>query len=186
MIRVTVGRVGRAHGVHGHVAIVVLTDEPERRFAVGTRLDVTPPEHAVRPYPAELTVLAAQWHSGRLLMRFDGFGDRNEVEALQGAELSVEVDPLERPADPAEWYDHQLVGLAAFSAGGEPLGTVADVLHMPGQDCLEIATESGESVLVPFVSQIVTEIQPESGRLILDPPGELFPGPGAQPSASGS
>ncbi|MFM9095846.1 MAG: ribosome maturation factor RimM, partial [Actinomycetes bacterium] len=35
-----VGRLGRPHGVHGEISVEVRTDEPELRFAKGSRLSV--------------------------------------------------------------------------------------------------------------------------------------------------
>ena len=40
-MRVIVGRIGRPHGIRGEVVIGVRTDEPDLRFAVGSRLDLT-------------------------------------------------------------------------------------------------------------------------------------------------
>ncbi len=37
---VVVGRIGPAHGLKGEVFVEPRTDEPERRFATGARLDV--------------------------------------------------------------------------------------------------------------------------------------------------
>ena len=64
MVGVVVGVVGRAHGVHGEVAVDVRTDEPERRFASGQRL-------RAEDRPATFTVRSSRDHSGRLLVRFE-------------------------------------------------------------------------------------------------------------------
>jgi len=62
---------------------------------------------------------------------------------------------------------------------GEPVGKVADVLHH-GQDLLVIAGDgdrSGAEILVPFVAQLVPEVDVAAGRLVIDPPpGLLDPG----------
>ena len=65
-MQVTVGRIGRPHGIRGDVVVGVRTDEPEARFAVGARLDTDPP--AIGP----LTVAAVRWQSGELIVRFKG------------------------------------------------------------------------------------------------------------------
>ena len=38
---VVVGRIGRAHGLKGEVFVEPRTDEPERRFTTGARLDTS-------------------------------------------------------------------------------------------------------------------------------------------------
>src|SRR5205823_8207343 len=132
---VVVGRVGRAHGIRGQVAVEVRTDEPGERLAPGAVL-LTDPE-SVGP----LTVTAGQVHSGRLLLTFEGVADRAAAEALRGTLLQADVDPDRRPDDEDEWYDHQLVGLAAVLPGGARLGVVREVLHLPGHDLLAVVDD---------------------------------------------
>lgn len=123
--------------------------------------------------PATLTVAATRWHSGRLLLRFDGVADRDGAEALRGLLLAVEQDPAELPLTGDEFYDHQLVGTAALLVSGESLGMVTDVLHLPGQDLLVVTTDDGAEVMVPFVAEIVPEVDITAGWLVVDPPEGL-------------
>jgi 16S rRNA processing protein RimM len=167
-MQVVVGRVGRAHGVRGDVAVEVRTDEPERRFAPGAVL-TTEPESA-----GPLTVRRSRWHSGRLLLSFERVDDRTTAEALRGVELVVTVDPSERPADPEEHYDRHLRGLTVHRPDGLLLGRVSDVVHLPAQDLLEVTDPSGRPVLVPFVAALVPEVDVPGGRVVVDPPAGLF------------
>ena len=50
-IEVVVGRIGRPHGLRGEVTVDVRTDEPERRFAVGTTLRAEPPRGSASRSP---------------------------------------------------------------------------------------------------------------------------------------
>jgi 16S rRNA processing protein RimM len=85
----------------------------------------------------------------------------------------TEVDPAERPADPEEYYDRQLVGLTVLDAAGATLGPVTAVLHLPEQDLLEIDL-AGERRLVPFVGALVSEVDLASGTVrLVDVPGLL-------------
>ncbi|MGH3424303.1 MAG: ribosome maturation factor RimM [Nocardioidaceae bacterium] len=170
-MQVVIGKVGRAHGVRGEVAVEVRTDEPERRFAPGSVLCFEG-----RGGDGDLTVTSARPHSGRLLVRFEQVDDRSAAEALRGATLSVEVDQREHPEDPEEYYDHQLVGLEARTGPGDVVGAVAEVLHLPAQDTLSITTPAGGEVLVPFVADLVPEVHVDDGYLVVaDVPGLLDP-----------
>lgn len=175
---VIVGRIGRAHGIRGEVAVEPRTDDPDARIGVGAQLH-TEPDSA-----GPLTVSSTRWHGDRLLVRFTGVGDRNAAEGLRGIRLLAEVDPDERPDDPEEFYDRQLVGMEAVTTDGEPVGEVADVVHLPGQDLLSVRAPDGHEILVPFVTQIVPEVDLGSGRVVLDPPDGLLEAPetgGPQP-----
>ncbi len=175
-LRVVVGRIGRAHGLRGDVAVEVRTDDPGLRFSPGALLYVAAESSDGAKDPARpetLVVVAARWHSGRLLLRFEGIVDRDAAERVRGLLLEVEQDPAELPLTGDEFYDHQLVGLAAHLMTGELLGSVTDVLHVPGQDLLVVTTEDGEA-MIPFVAEIVTEVDIVTGRLLVDPPEGLI------------
>ncbi|MEP7024662.1 MAG: ribosome maturation factor RimM [Actinomycetota bacterium] len=172
-MQLVVGRVGRPHGIRGDVAVQVRTDDPGLRFKPGSVL-ATDPATA-----GPLTVLSARWHSGKLLVSFDGVTDRSQAEELTGTYLAVDSAEVGPPEDPDEFNDHDLIGLQAVTTGGEPVGTVRDVLHH-GQDLLVIAPAdgSGADALVPFVLAIVPEVDIAAGRVVIDPPPGLL-GPDA-------
>src|SRR5690349_18719807 len=145
---VVVGRLSRAHGIRGEIAVTVRTDEPERRFAPGSSLvcgDRT------------LTVRSSRHHSGRLLVAFEEVPDRTAAEQLTGTLLEAEIDPGEVPDDPEEFYDHQLVDLAVQTADGTVVGTVTAVLHLPEQDSLVVDVD-GREVIVPLVDALVPDV----------------------------
>lgn len=165
---VTVGRIGRAHGIRGEVSVDVRTDSPDLRFGEGARL-ATDPERI-----GPLIVRRTRWHSGRLLVRFEGVGDRAGAEALRGILLLADVSADEHPADSDEFYDHQLVGMRVVTTSGIDVGAVADVLHLPEQDLLVVQQDRSADVLVPFVAEIVPEVDRAAGRVVIDPPTGLL------------
>ncbi|TDD61139.1 ribosome maturation factor RimM [Actinomadura darangshiensis] len=161
-----VGRIGRPHGVRGEVTIDVRTDEPDSRFAAGTEISTDP----VAAGP--LTIERIRWHSGRLLVRFAGIGGRDAAEALRGIWLVVDPGDIPPSADPDDFHDQELIGLAVVTADGTDVGRVADILHH-GQDILVVRGAGGER-LVPFVAALVPEVDVPGGRLVIDPPPGLL------------
>jgi 16S rRNA processing protein RimM len=175
-IEVVVGRVGKPHGLRGEVTVEVRTDEPDRRFAVGTTLRAERPQGSAAAWPA-LTVAGTRWHQSTLLVRFEELPDRTTAEGARGLVLHADVPADESPEDPDEFYDHQLVGLAAEDLDGRPLGEVTAVLH-GAQDLLQIRTPDGRDALVPFVSALVPEVDVAGGRVVVaDRPGLVTPFP---------
>jgi len=169
-MQLVVGRVVRPHGVRGELVVEVRTDDPELRLAAGAVLATEPA--AAGP----LTVASTRWHSGRLLVSFNGFDDRNEADRLRGVLLLVDSAELEDLADPDEFRDHQLIGLAVVGPGGEEVGEIADVLHY-GQDLLVVAgsgKRAGTEIMVPFVSAIVPEVDLAARLVRIDPPPGLL------------
>ena len=169
-----VGRIGRPHGLKGEVAVEPRTDEPDRRFAAGARLQTERNRPGQQTHDA-LTVRSTRWHSGRLLVTFDELADRSAAELARGTVLVVPVDPTESPEDPEEFYDHQLIGLEVEDSDGARVGRVTAVEHTGGQDLLHIEVD-GVDVLFPFVSALVPVVDVPGGRLVVDDrPGLLRP-----------
>ena len=166
-MQVTVGRIGRPHGVRGDVVVGVRTDEPELRFAKGSRLDTDPA--SLGP----LTVAGTKWHSGELLVKFQGIGDRDAAADLRGTWLLVDSASIAPPDDPDEFNDSDLRGLAVRTLDGTDVGVVDDVLHS-GQDTLVVKAADGREVMIPFVKAIVPEVDVASGYLVIDPPVGLL------------
>ncbi|MEU1668900.1 ribosome maturation factor RimM [Streptomyces sparsogenes] len=167
-MQLVVARIGRAHGIKGEVTVEVRTDEPELRLAPGAVLATDP--SSVGP----LTIETGRVHSGRLLLRFAGVADRTAAEALRNTLLIAEVDPEETPEDPEEYYDHQLIDLDVVTVDGTEVGRIAEISHLPYQDLLVVRRPDGGEVLVPFVSQVVPEIDLEEQRAVIDPPPGLL------------
>lgn len=129
------------------------TDEPERRFAVGSVLLAD----------RELTIMDVRF-GARLMVLFDGCRDREDAESLRGLWLHLDVsDSPDDPDDPDEFYDHQLEGLTVL-VEGRAIGAVREVLHLPGQDLLEVDL-GDRAVLIPFVAEIVPTVDLGAGEV---------------------
>jgi 16S rRNA processing protein RimM len=167
-MRVVVARVGRALGVKGDVLVDVLTDEPERRLIAGADVYVMGSGRTLR-------IESERPHGGRLCLHFVGIDDRTAAEALTGSMLEAERAAGERPEDPDEYYDDELVGLEVFTESGERVGAVTEVLHLPGQDVLAVrATPDADEILVPFVAEIVPMVDIDAARIVIRPPDGLL------------
>ncbi|MFE9940353.1 ribosome maturation factor RimM [Streptomyces hirsutus] len=167
-MQLVVARIGRAHGIKGEVTVEVRTDEPELRLGPGAVL-ATDPASA-----GPLTIETGRVHSGRLLLRFEGVRDRTGAEALRNTLLIAEIDPDEQPEDEGEYYDHQLIDLDVVTRDGQQVGRITEIAHLPTQDLFVVERPDGGEVLVPFVEQIVTEIDLEEQRAVIDPPPGLI------------
>lgn len=151
--RLEVGRVGRAHGLHGEVSVAPVTNRTER-FAKGSVLYVG---------DRRLLVEAARPHHDRWLVRFAGIADRTTVERLRGSLLTADPLPI---APEGEVWVHEVIGAEVFDRDGAALGRVASVEANPAHDLLVL--DGG--VLVPMV--FIIEAEP--GRVVVDLPEGLL------------
>lgn len=147
---------------------MVVSDSDDARFASGTSFETDQGEI--------LTVAGLrQGKHGRIIL-FEGVRDRDGAEALRGRTLTISRDQRRQLADSEYWPD-QLVGLAVISTEGIPFGTVTDVIFGVAQDRLVIQT-SERTVEVPFVHDLVPEVDVNGGRVVIAPIDGLVSGGG--------
>jgi 16S rRNA processing protein RimM len=150
--RLEVGRIGRAHGLKGEIA-VSLTSEREERLAPGAELWTD---------SRSLVVTSARPHQHRWLVCFEGISDRTVAEALQGAVLYADV----LPSDSDDLWVHELIGAAVENPAGTRLGTVIAVEANPASDLLVLDGDR----LVPLAFLV----RHEPGLVVVDPPAGLL------------
>ncbi len=161
--RICVGVVAGAHGVRGLVKVKSFTQDPRDLAAYGPLTD----EAGGRRLLLEIAGEA----KGLLLARVEGVSDRNAAEALKGLRLYVPRSALPDPGE-EEYYQADLVGLSAFDGEGAFQGTVKAVQNYGAGDILEIESQEGKLMLLPFTKAAVPEIDIAAGRLVIAPPQE--------------
>ena len=169
--KLLVGRLVKAHGLKGAIKLELYTDSPTERFKPGQLLELQVPETS-EWFGKTITVSELRFYNQSPVLFLEGIDDRSKAETLIKAILLIETETDILPEEPEAWYDHQLIGLEAL-VGQESVGNVIRVDHLPAQDLLAIETANGE-VLVPFVKQIVPEVNLALGQLTITPPDVLF------------
>lgn len=166
MNEVVVARIGKPHGLRGEVTVQVHTDVPEQRFVVGAQFRTDPAS------TGPLTLRSARMHRAILLLAFDEASDRTAAEALRGTTLLADPEPDEDDGD--GWYEDELVGLTVVTTDGSAVGEVSALLSRPVQDLLEVRLEGGRTAYLPFVDEIVPEVNLDTRQIIIDPPPGLL------------
>jgi len=164
--RISVGYVRRAHGLRGDVIVRPLTDHAGRYQSGASLVSDEEP-------PRTFTISSARQHTDGVLVHFVGVGDRDTAEALQGVTFTVSREERRRLGEDEFWPD-DLEGLIAITPDGTHLGVVAGVVLGEAQDRLVVATPDEREVEVPFVTEIVGEIHPSLGHVVIDAPEGLF------------
>jgi 16S rRNA processing protein RimM len=169
-----VGRVRRAHGIHGELVIEPLTDAPDAVFAPGRRVFAGTADGDPAPNKRELVVEESRpFKGGGWIVAFEGIADRNEAERWRERYLLAPVEEL-APIGENEVYLHDLNGLRVLLDGTEELiGEVTDVYELPQGVMLDVRREKG-SVLIPFRAEVVTRLDLPSRRVFIAPPEGLL------------
>jgi 16S rRNA processing protein RimM len=169
MDELVVALVRKAHGLDGEVFVELLTGDPEEVFVEDRSFRISGGDERSA---ARLTLASARRHKGGLLLRFREIEDRAAAEKLKGSELTLRADELRALRDD-EFFLHDLVGYVVARKDGEPVGIVARCYETGAQ--LLLAVEAGgREVLIPFGRQLVTEVDREARRIVIDPPPGLL------------
>lgn len=170
---VRIARIGKPHGIRGEVTVELFTDSPDERFREGNIVTVRGAEGSHPDYDT-LTVVGSRWNKHILLLRFDEISDRNTAEALRNYQLFA--PPAHSYEESESWYADELVGLAVYlnSMSSAQIGEVTDLITGDVQDLIEVELWSGNRVLIPFVEEIVPEINTARSAVIITPPPGLL------------
>jgi 16S rRNA processing protein RimM len=165
--RVLLGVVAAPHGVRGLVRIKSFPEDPMKVAAYGPLSDET----GKKEYRVEVLSAAR----GAVLARIEGVADRTAAEGLRGLRLYVPRSALPE-AGATEWYEADLIGLAAVGRDGRDWGKVVAFHDFGAGSVMEV---SGGAML-PFTDEAVPEIDVEGGKVVIDPPAGLLAGKDAK------
>jgi 16S rRNA processing protein RimM len=161
---VCVARIGAAHGVRGAVKLWTFTEDPLAVRRYGPLLS--------RDGERRFEIAQLREARDHLVATFKGVATRDEAERLNGIELYVPREKLPATGD-GEYYHTDLIGLAAVSTEGEPLGRILAIHNFGAGDIIEIAPATGTTMLLPFTDAVVPEVDLAAGRVVIALPQEI-------------
>ncbi|MDZ7780603.1 MAG: ribosome maturation factor RimM [Gemmatimonadota bacterium] len=168
-----VGYLAKAHGTKGELFVRPLTDHPEGTYVPGVvvllgHVEAEAPDPDLPP----LRIQAVRPFRDGYLATFHGVEDRTQAELLCPTYAYRDVSELEPLADD-EWFEYQIVGMEVFTVEGMRVGTVTHVHDLRPAELLEVRGEDKE-YMIPFLDEIVREVDTGEGRIVIDPPDGLL------------
>jgi 16S rRNA processing protein RimM len=162
--RVCLGIIVGSKGLRGEVKVKSYTDDPQDVAAYGP---------VFTDDNRTLTLTATGSGKGVVIAKVDGVDDRTQAEALKGLKLHVDRSALPPPGADS-LYQADLVGLQAERTDGESLGTVVAFHNFGAGDVMEVQSDGGESVLIPFTEEAIAEVDMTGHRILVTPMPGLF------------
>lgn len=167
-----VATIGSPVGLKGEVNLSLRTDIPEDRLKEGNSLLLGNDLNSVKIRSSRVQHSKGR---NRWIVSFDNINSREDVEKLRGVELLVE-DSTTDEKDGVFYAD--LIGIDVAIPSNEVdfhiIGKVLNVIQNPAHDILEIKLNNQRKTLVPYVRQIVIDVNLQLNRLIIDPPAGLL------------
>ena len=147
---ILLGQIAGAHGIKGELLVKTFTGAPEDIASYGPLADETG-THSI-----DLEVVRVT--DKGVIARIAGIADRTAAEQMKGLALHVARDRLPLAAD-NEFYHADLIGLAAVSPNGQPIGEIVAVQNYGAGDLIEIClTGTARTELVPFTDAFVPSV----------------------------
>ena len=166
----SIGEIVAAQGLKGDIRIKPSSDFPERFTQPGKRWI-----QKTNELPTEIKLKKGTLIPGKsiYILSIEGVSNRSSAEEIIGWKLVIPVDS--RPMlSKDEYHYFDLIGLEARRGPQKTLiGYVTDLIN-GGNDLLEIELVEGKKVLIPFVKEIVPEIELKEKWLLIDPPPGLL------------
>jgi len=176
-----VGRIRKPQGIRGDVTVELLTEDPDRIFAIGARVFAGTVDGSIANDPAdrrnplsrqEMWIVEASPYREGLIVKFDVIPDRTSAEMWRQRYLLVPADEITPPADD-EVFMHDLLGMRVRSDDGREIGEVTGYYELPQGLTLEVKGAGG-SVLVPYRSSVVREVDLDERVVLVDTTSGLF------------
>ena len=166
----SIGEIVAPQGLKGDIRIKPSSDFPERFTKPGKRWI-----QKTNELPTEIQLKKGTLIPGKsiYILSIEGVSNRSSAEKIIGWKLVIPVDY--RPIlSKDEYHYFDLIGLEARIGPKKTLiGYVTDLIK-GGNDLLEIELVEGKKVLVPFVREIVPEIEINEKWLLINPPPGLL------------
>jgi len=166
----SIGEIVAPHGLKGDIRIKPSSDFPERFTNPGKRWI-----QKTNELPSEIILMKGKLIPGKSIyvISIEGVSSRSAAEKIIGWNLVIPIDSRPELSND-EYHYFDLIGLEVRRGGKKVLiGHVTDLIK-GGNDILEIELMEGKKVLVPFVKEIVPEIEIKEKWLLINPPPGLL------------
>lgn len=165
-----VGKIVNTHGLKGEVKVVRITDFDER-FKVGNTLYLFSPNQSE---PLTLTIESHRKHKQFDMLKFKGYHSINDVEKYKQSMLKIsKVD--QHSLEDGSYYYHEIIGCEVKTTTGEELGEISEILAPGANDVWVIKEKNKKDILIPYIDQIVKEINIAEKYVVIELMEGLLP-----------
>lgn len=167
----SLGKIIAPHGIQGALRIHSLSDFPERLLNLTEIYLLADPDAVQAQGPFK--VLTIQQHKAKVfILHLANLKTRNQAEAVDKYFIAVpSTDTMELPED--TFYARDLIGFQVYDQAGEQLGVVSQLVQ-GHQDLIVFETPAKTEHWIPFVLELVPEVDVKNKRMVICPPAGLM------------
>ncbi len=168
-----IGVIGKPHGIRGEVAVILLTDYPKSISEGGTLFLDEKGRESVK-----IEKIRSKQVKGilRVLMKFEGFDDRDKALALKGRDLFRDRSQSPALKEGQYWVD-DLLYCKVFDNADIYIGKVIDVERFSPNENLLVRVEegkvpdeilSGEILYIPVIDEYIKKVNIKEKKILLN------------------
>lgn len=154
---ITIGQILSPWGTKGKLKVAVATDFPQR-FT---------PSATVYVNRQLVNIESAEWRKGKVIIKLSTIDSIEAAQELRGQSLEIHHSQLKTLPE-GQYYHFQLIGLEVWTARGEPLGRITEILSAQSNDNYVVRGPGGE-ILIPAIEDTIKSIDLDEGRIVIEP-----------------
>ena len=162
-----VGRVIRSHGIRGEIKVLPESDDLDSlldlpRVYIG--------EQDTSALPLEITAARLQQTKKgvAVLMSLKGIDTRDKADALRQQivyAMQSDLPPLEE----GEYFLHEIIGCRVETDKAELVGTLKEIIELPGHDVYVIKRPGRPDAMVPAVPTFIEKVDVDAQLIVIRP-----------------
>lgn len=156
---IAIGQIAKSVGLKGELKILPLTDRMQR-FERLQSVWLGRDDKAGTKYDIEAVRIARD----HVVLKLKGVESRSSADALKTHYVLIHDDEVEKAA--GAFFIHDLVGMSAVTEGGAKVGTIEDVIRLPGGDTWVIRNGEKE-ILIPGVQEFIRSVDVVGRKVVI-------------------
>ena len=156
--RLEVGQIVNTFGIKGFVKVYPYVNDTSRFD------DLKTVYVKLKKQESKLEIEEVKYQKNMVLIKFKGIETVEQAELLRNS--YIEIDRSQAiPLEKDEYFIADLLGLDVYLDTGEKLGILDDIYNTGGSDIYVVKNELGKQFLLPYIDDVVKNIDLENGKI---------------------
>lgn len=161
------GYVAKLHGFKGEVSLFLdVTDPGEYETLDSILVEI---DGNLTPF---FVTSFQHKNKGFAAVKLEGVDSENDAKILLRKNIYLPVSTLPELTG-KEFYDHEVVGFEVVDLSHGPVGTIISIIDLPVNPLIQVDS-NGKEVLIPFVKDLIQEVDRINKKLIVKAPEGLL------------
>ncbi|MFN5416356.1 MAG: ribosome maturation factor RimM [Flavobacteriia bacterium] len=162
------GYVAKLHGFKGEVSLFLdVTDPGEYETLDSVLIEIN---GNLTPF---FVTSFQHKNKGFAAVKLEGIDSENDARVLLRKNIYLPISTL--PAlSGKEFYDHEVVDFDLIDVTHGLVGKIVSIIDLPVNPLIQVDSTSGKEVLIPFVKDLIQEVDRANKKLIVKAPEGLL------------